>query len=85
MIIPEFGGPELFEERDVERPEHGPGQVLVRVCASSVNPVDAKFRAAGSSMGLEAPMILGADVSGVVEKVGLYTVVPGTLAPSPYR
>ena len=70
MVIPEFGSPEVFEERDVERPEPGPGQVLVRVFASSVNPVDAKFRAAGSSMGLEAPMILGADVSGVVEEVG---------------
>ena len=70
MVIPEFGGPELFEERDVERPEPGLGQVLVRVFASSVNPVDAKLRAAGSSRGLEAPMILGADVSGVVEEVG---------------
>jgi NADPH:quinone reductase len=70
MVIPEFGGPELFEEKDVERPEPGLGQVLVRVFASSVNPVDAKLRAAGSSRGLEAPMILGADVSGVVEEVG---------------
>src|SRR5215212_11207790 len=70
MVIPEFGGPELFEERDVKRPEPGLGQVLVQVFASSVNPVDAKFRAAGSSIGLEPPVILGADISGVVEEVG---------------
>jgi len=42
----------------------------VRVAASGTNPIDAQFRAAGDSMGLEAPMILGADVSGVVEEVG---------------
>ena len=70
MVLPEFGGPELFEERDVERPEPGPGEVLVRVVASGTNPVDAVLRANGSAMGLQAPAILGADVSGVVEAVG---------------
>ena len=70
MVTPEFGGPDLFEERDVERPSPGPGEVLVRVIASGTNPIDAKFRAMGDSMGLEAPLILGADVSGVVEEVG---------------
>ena len=30
MIIPEFGGPDLFERKDVKRPEPGPGEVLVR-------------------------------------------------------
>lgn len=70
MVIPEFGGPDLFEERDVERPEPGPGEVLVRVFASSVNPIDTKLRADGSFAGLEPPVILGADVSGVVEEVG---------------
>jgi NADPH2:quinone reductase len=70
MIIPEFGGPDIFEERDVERPEPGLGEVLVRVFACSVNPVDTKLRADGSFAGLEPPVILGADVSGVVEEVG---------------
>jgi NADPH:quinone reductase len=70
MVIPEFGGPELFEERDVERPEPGPGEVLVRVFASSANPIDTKLRAGGSFAGLEPPVILGADVSGVIEEVG---------------
>jgi len=70
MVTPEFGSPDLFEERDVERPGPGPGEVLVRVVASGTNPIDAKFRAAGDSMGLEAPIVLGSDVSGVVEEIG---------------
>jgi len=70
MVIPEFGSPDLFEARDVERPEPGPGEVLVRVIAAGTNPVDAKFRSSGDAMGLETPIILGLDVSGVVEEVG---------------
>src|SRR5918998_1103869 len=70
MVLPEFGDPNLFEERDVEKPEPGPGEVLVHVFASSVNLVDTKLRADGSAAGLEPPVILGADISGVVEEVG---------------
>ena len=78
MVTPQFGGPDLFEERDVEKPQPEPGEVLVRVFAAGTNPVDAKFRAAGSSAGLEAPIILGADISGVVEEAG-----PGVTTFSP--
>ena len=70
MVTPQFGGADLFEERDVGRPHPGTGEVLVRVVAAGTNPVDAKFRAAGASIGLEAPIVLGADISGVVEGVG---------------
>src|ERR671932_2220984 len=70
MVTPRFGGADLFEERDLEKPEPGAGEVLVRVVAAGTNPVDAKFRAEGDSIGLEAPIVLGADVSGVVEEVG---------------
>jgi NADPH2:quinone reductase len=70
MVTPQFGAPDLFEERVVERPQPGPGEVLVRVVAAGTNPVDAKFRSSGDAMGLEAPIILGSDVSGVVEEVG---------------
>jgi NADPH:quinone reductase len=70
MVTPRFGGTDLFEERDVERPEPGAGEVLVRVVAAGTNPVDAKFRAEGDSVGLEAPIVLGADISGVVEEIG---------------
>lgn len=70
MVTPKFGGPELFEEQDVPKPEPDPGEVLVRVVVAGTNPVDAKFRAVCAAMGLEAPIILGSDVSGVVEEVG---------------
>jgi NADPH:quinone reductase len=70
MVTPQFGGTDLFEERDVERPRPGASEVLVRVVAAGTNPVDAKLRANGSSAGLEVPIVLGADISGVVEEVG---------------
>jgi NADPH2:quinone reductase len=79
MVTPQFGGPDLFEEREVEKPYPEAGEVLVRVVAAGTNPVDAKFRAEGDSIGLEAPIVLGADVSGVVEEVGagVTDVAPG--------
>jgi NADPH2:quinone reductase len=70
MVTPQFGGPDLFEEWDLERPQPGPCEVLVRVVAAGTNPVDAKLRASGDARGLEAPIVLGADISGIVEEVG---------------
>ena len=70
IVTPQFGGADLFEERDVDRPRPGASEVLVRVVAAGTNPVDAKLRANGSSAGLEVPIILGADIAGVVEEVG---------------
>ncbi|WP_198681500.1 alcohol dehydrogenase catalytic domain-containing protein [Kribbella rubisoli] len=57
---------------DTLRPEPLPTEVLVRVEAAGVNPVDAKTRAGQGVAGLlgEPPFILGWDVSGVVEVVG---------------
>jgi hypothetical protein len=52
MVTSQFGGPDLLEERDVDRPGPGPGEVLARVVAAGTNPMDAKFRAIGGSMGL---------------------------------
>jgi NADPH2:quinone reductase len=70
MVMPRFGGPELFEESDLERPELGPGEALVRVVVAGTNPVDTKLRADGSFAGLEPPVVLGSDVSGVIEELG---------------
>jgi NADPH2:quinone reductase len=70
MVLPRFGGPDLFEAREVERPSPGPGEVLVRVVATAVNPVDAKLRADGSWAGLRPPVVLGYDAAGVVEEAG---------------
>ena len=70
MIITDFGDTDVFEHRDVAKPEPGPTELLVRVHASSVNPVDCKIRAAGSWAGISPPTVIGYDVSGVVEDVG---------------
>ncbi len=70
MVLPRFGGPELFELRDVPAPVPGPGELLVRIAYSGTNPVDAKLRANGSWAGLAPPVVLGYDASGVVERIG---------------
>ncbi|PAP76136.1 quinone oxidoreductase family protein [Rubrivirga marina] len=65
----QFGGPDVLQLREVDDPEARPGQVLVRVHAASVNPVDTKIRQ-GNDYGIEPPIILGYDAAGVVEAVG---------------
>jgi NADPH:quinone reductase-like Zn-dependent oxidoreductase len=65
IVIHEAGGPEVLQYEDVERPEPGDGEVLIRVRAASVNPVDWKER--GSMEPDKLPAILGRDVSGTVE------------------
>lgn len=66
----EFGGPEVLEVIEVERPEPAPDSVLVRVRAASVNPADWKIRAGTPPLFGDPPFTLGFDVSGVVERVG---------------
>ncbi|GKQ49189.1 zinc-dependent alcohol dehydrogenase family protein [Bradyrhizobium sp. Ce-3] len=60
-----------FRPTDIARPQAGPGQVLVRITASGVNPLDLKI-AAGQAAHARQPLpaILGIDLSGVVEAVG---------------
>lgn len=70
MIIRDFGGPERFEIADVPSPVPGPGQVLVRVRATSVNPVDTKICRAGAWARVPMPAILGYDAAGIVEALG---------------
>ncbi|MFF8673957.1 NADP-dependent oxidoreductase [Streptomyces sp. NPDC015242] len=65
-----LGGPEVLKEVEIERPVPGPNKVLVRVRAAGLNPTDWKHRATGGFLG-EPPFVLGWDVSGVVEAVGI--------------
>jgi NADPH:quinone reductase-like Zn-dependent oxidoreductase len=68
----EHGCPEVLELREVDRPEPAPTEVLVRVAAAGVNPVDWKVREEPwlpDLMG-EPPFVLGWDVAGVVEEIG---------------
>lgn len=68
-----WGGPEVLTEVEVDRPEPGETEVLVRVHAAGINPVDWKARRSGGFVLWGEPPILGFDVSGVVEAVGLGT------------
>ena len=70
MIIRGSGEPSVFEAADLPVPEITPGQVLVRVAATSVNPVDWKIRKLGPPLGPDLPAVLQGDVAGVVEAVG---------------
>ncbi|MER7623014.1 NADP-dependent oxidoreductase [Streptomyces sp. NPDC126503] len=63
------GTPEVLKEVLVPRPTPGPSQILVAVRAAGVNPTDWKHRAAGLFID-RLPLVLGWDVSGVVEAVG---------------
>ncbi|MDG9727529.1 MULTISPECIES: NADP-dependent oxidoreductase [unclassified Streptomyces] len=65
-----LGGPEVLKEVRPRRPEPRPNEVLVRMRAAGVNPTDWKHRANGGFLG-EPPFVLGWDVSGVVEAVGI--------------
>jgi NADPH:quinone reductase-like Zn-dependent oxidoreductase len=65
----ELGGPEVLVVEEVEQPEPGPTEVLVRVAAAGVNPVDWKTRSGGGFL-REPPFTLGWDVAGVVEAAG---------------
>src|SRR5947209_4207180 len=72
VIAEHYGGPEVLQVEDVPVPQVGPNGVLVRVHASSVNPLDWKLRKGllQPVMDLRFPIILGADFSGVVAEVG---------------
>lgn len=70
QVISEFGGPEVFQPADLPDPQPGPGEVLVRVEATSINPVDYKIRRAGPAIAPDLPAVLGCDVAGVVVAVG---------------
>jgi len=78
LILNTFGGPESFELREVPKPVPQAGQVLVRVHATSINPLDFQVRRGDYPDLVPLPAITGHDVSGVVDAVG-----PGVTAFSP--
>ncbi|GAC1468058.1 MAG: zinc-binding dehydrogenase [Isosphaeraceae bacterium] len=68
--IEETGPVENLRVGDLPRPTPGPGQVLVRVNAVALNPIDLYLRSGAVPMPLAFPYIIGCDVSGTVEAVG---------------
>jgi NADPH:quinone reductase-like Zn-dependent oxidoreductase len=72
VVLHEYGGPEKLKYEDFTDPVAGEGQVLVRLAASSVNPIDYKMRSGAMKQffPVEFPAILGWDISGIVRTVG---------------
>jgi len=79
ITLKKFGGPDAFELSEVPKPVPGAGQVLVRVHATSINPLDYQVRRGDYAGLVPLPAITGHDVSGVVEQVGagVTAFVPG--------
>lgn len=71
MRIHSFGGPEVLVYEDAPKPEPGEGEVLIRVHAAAINPIDWKIRSGFVKKDLPMPFILGWDASGEVVAVGL--------------
>jgi NADPH:quinone reductase-like Zn-dependent oxidoreductase len=72
MRVHEFGEPDMLQLDTVPRPSAGPGELLVRVHAAAINPVDAQVRAghAQSIANAKLPYVPGFDLSGDVVEVG---------------
>jgi len=69
-FLDEPGPPEVIRVGELATPAPGPGEVLVRVRAASVNPIDTYIRAGMVAMSLPKPFIPGCDLAGTVEAVG---------------
>jgi NADPH2:quinone reductase len=70
IVVREFGPPEVMKLEDVKDPSAGPGQVVIRVRAAGVNPVDTYIRAGAYARKPSLPYTPGADLGGVIETVG---------------
>ena len=69
-VLTEFGSADKLEIKEVTKPQPKPHQILVRVCATSINPVDYQTRRGDYKNLVKLPAIIGVDISGVVEAVG---------------
>ena len=72
VVVHQYGGPEVLKFEDYPDPVPGAGEVLVRVAATSVNPIDYKRRAGLTKdfYPLKFPGLIGVDISGTVVKIG---------------
>jgi NADPH:quinone reductase-like Zn-dependent oxidoreductase len=72
VMLHEYGGPGKLVYEDVDDPVAGKGEVLVRLSATSVNPIDYKLRSGAMKdfRPLELPTILGRDIAGIVRAIG---------------
>jgi len=69
-FIKSVGGPDVIRYEDLPDPEVGESDVLVRVGAVSVNPIDTYIRGGLIPMEIPSPFVIGCDLAGTVESVG---------------
>ena len=69
IVVHEFGGPEVLKYEDAPRPEPKENEILVRVIAAGVNPVDTYVRS-GKFGTPTLPLTPGRDIAGIVEEIG---------------
>jgi NADPH:quinone reductase-like Zn-dependent oxidoreductase len=72
IVVHEYGGPEVLKFEDYPDPVPGPGEILVRVAAASVNPIDYKRRAGLTKdfYPMKFPSLIGVDMAGTVVELG---------------
>ncbi len=72
IVVHQYGGPEVLKFEDYPDPVTGPGEVLVRVAAASVNPIDYKRRAGLTKdfYPMQFPALIGVDLAGTAVKIG---------------
>jgi NADPH:quinone reductase-like Zn-dependent oxidoreductase len=72
VVVHQYGGPEVLKFEEYPDPVPGPGEVLVRVAAASVNPIDYKRRAGLTKdfYPIKFPGLIGVDMAGTVVKIG---------------
>ena len=72
VVVHQYGGPEVLKFEEYPDPVPGPGEVLVRVAATSVNPIDYKRRAGQTKdfYPIQFPGLMGVDIAGTVAKIG---------------
>jgi NADPH:quinone reductase-like Zn-dependent oxidoreductase len=71
VVVHQYGGPEVLKLEEYPDPIPGPGEVLVRVAATSVNPLDYKRRAGlMKDFPINFPGVIGTDIAGTVVKIG---------------
>ena len=72
IVLHEYGSADNLKYEDWDDPQAGDGQILIRVTAAGLNPIDWKIRSGAMKtfMPLQLPTILGYDYSGVVRSVG---------------
>jgi len=71
VLIREYGDNSVVQIEDVERPEPQAGEVLIKVDAAGVNPVDYKIRSgAGQRLGMTLPIRMGGELVGTIEQLG---------------